>query len=251
MNVRRRRSVQSTVFARASPRAGRLRALLLIALVGVSASAVLLWMRAERTVADREPRAPVFDTDPDVAGWSGEIELESGERLVARLTRLHAQPELQRFDALALRRRLDLAEGEPWRVDLRLFASRANAQNADASSASASALALRSVRVRDADGQAQHELADTSFPDRSLIDPLTVLLAPPASDLHPGEAVTLFLWGREPRGDVAIEGLTQATIALSPSKIRRSEVESSLARLDRALPARPRAPAKRTELAPR
>lgn len=162
-------------------------------------------------------------------GWVAHAELTGTDpdgtdpaMLRARLTRLHAAPERQRFDAETLRERLALGPGEAWRLELAL--------EGDAETP----LALGAISVADADGTAlvpAVERAEAPAPN-AVADPLRALAAAGDGLVWPGEPRQVLLWGRAPRDDARlILGGLDAPLALEPRDVELDALPESLARL--------------------
>jgi hypothetical protein len=209
--------------------------------VVAAAAAVFVSVRFAERLGDRGPSTPPTVADPDqtLLGFSGELAAADGGRILLRLTPMHAEPSVQAFDAAAIRRRLSLGSGEPWRLRIAW-------QPAVKTEAAAlpPELALNSLSIADERGVALAVLAsDRGAPRPGTRDPLATLLGPPSAPLTPGHEVDVFLWGRAPESGARIEGLappdattgSAAAIALAPQAIRRAELGGSLARLDSPL----------------
>ncbi len=157
---------------------------------------IALWARelARPGPGDRA-RPPSDDAPRTVAGWRGSRVLADGSRLEIELLPMHAEPERERFEALVLERRLGLAPGEPWRLNLVWRA--AGETSGDESSA---AIDLAGLAVHDVGGTALAPITSGVRP-AAVVDPVAVLFAPPRDGLLPGEAVSLILWGRAPASE--------------------------------------------------
>jgi hypothetical protein len=173
------------------PRPGLPGPLLLLVPLTVLA-ATLAWLPSRRPAGGRYPEAPPAGEAREVDAWSGSGAAGEG-RLVAALTRLHADPARQAFDAGALARRLALPPGEPWRLELRYEAP----PGAEPWAVPAS------LGVRGEGGGALGAPARPSTAGGA-VDPVAVLVSPPAA-LAPGRRTELVLWGEEPRGEARLE----------------------------------------------
>lgn len=191
---------------------------LALALVG------LFWLERGRV---SRPNAPPTVASPDetVAGFAARAALEPGA-LRVRLVPLHPDAERQRFDRLALARRLSLAAGEPWRLSLELD-----------DAAAAAEIDLARLAVLDRDGLALAPLAAVEPSAQGPSDPLRTLLTVGRERLAPGRTLDVVLWGRAPGDGVRLLGLHAAEsegLPLERALHRRAELEAPLARLERA-----------------
>jgi hypothetical protein len=178
--------------ARLAPRFPGL-ALLLFPLLFFAAA--VQYQRGLRPEPGAHPVPPSGAPTGLVPGWSGFLETDDGARVRVRLARLHAEPEWQAFDASSLARRLDLAAGEPWRLEV-----------AHDGPAGAAALALEELTLSDSSGEASRSLTKPSLTSpEAVIDPLWGALEGPHL-LQPGETARLCLWGREPEGAATLAG---------------------------------------------
>ncbi|MBI5433844.1 MAG: hypothetical protein HZA52_13515 [Planctomycetes bacterium] len=210
------------------------------------ALAALYWLERERTpLANRPPT--IASPDEGVAGFSARANLAEGV-LRVRLVPLHPDAERQRFDSLALARRLGLAAGEPWRLTLTL----------DDASAPLELDTARLV-VRDRSGDALVPLgcvvAGDARPDSRLhdrptdrpSDPLRALVGAGLESLAPARSLDVVLWGRAPTNEPRLAGFTASggtartagaeardDFALERAVHRRAELETPLARLELA-----------------
>ncbi|HVS09782.1 MAG TPA: hypothetical protein VMS76_07895 [Planctomycetota bacterium] len=225
------------------------------------------------------PAPPPAITDPgeEVAGFAGELAGAGGSRLEAWLAPLHADPARQALEAAAMRRRLELAHGSPWRLVLRWQPAPAGAPapalapfgesgppggEAPARDAPA-AIGLGPVEVRDELGLALGSLVQAARPGEpgAVADPLRTLFSAPPGCLREGEAVDWILWGRVPQGEARLVGLlpdhaavdgapadvesrafSEATgfagpLVLRPRAVHRGDLSLPLARLERGTPA--------------
>ena len=194
--------------------------------------ALLVTLLRSRPPTRNAPPAAA-DLDVAVAAWTGESALARGGRLTAQLTPLHADRDHQAFEANALRRRLGLQEGEPWRLRLRWEAAAAaggssGAVGTDLERGPLAALALEGFELVDEQGVAARTLARPAAGDRP-VDPVATLLAPPGGSLAPGEAVDAVLWGRAAAGGARLLG-GEAQIELMPTSVPRSELERPITR---------------------
>jgi len=57
---------------------------------------------------------------PTIGGWEGQANLPIGGKLEARITPYHLNPSMQRHRSASLAARLDLGDGELWRLSLEL-----------------------------------------------------------------------------------------------------------------------------------
>jgi hypothetical protein len=228
------------------------------------------------------PSPPPLASDPNqlIAGFAGSIPGHAGATLEVRLSRLHADSDRQRYDADALRARLGLPVGEPWRlaiawrgpresppeVPLAPLENGAAEPTSDATAGPAEiplvqdpqeewGLGLGSLWIEDEGGVAMRAIPPD--PD-SPPDPLRTLLAPPEPALRPNQAVDLVLWGRAPKNLARLRGLLpeegeagveleQATglaepIELRTADLRRGDFGRTLARSDRQAEASPSPP---------
>jgi hypothetical protein len=226
----------------------------------LSVVVALMWMHDRRPAPGPRAEPPLAAEVRDVDGWGGVLELLDGVRVVASVTRLHADPERQRFDAAALGARLarvwpEIAEGgpgaardgEPWRLRLQLVAptgpssERATGRVDGRHDDPASAFALERLLVTDARGLALATPPRRDVAPDAVADPLLALLAPPRAVLGVGETLDLFLWGRAPGADAALIGLADpapGSAATAPLALVRRPVSSaahagSRARLER------------------
>jgi hypothetical protein len=170
------------------------------------------------------PPPEISDPGEEVAGFAGELAGAGGSRLEAWLAPLHADPARQALEAAAMRRRLELAHGSPWRLVLRWQPPPAGAPappapapygksgppggEAPARDAPA-AIGLGPVEVRDELGLALGSLVPAARPGEpgAVADPLRTLFSAPPGSLREGEAVDWILWGRLPQGEARLVGL--------------------------------------------
>ncbi len=138
--------------------------------------------RQKPSVQDEAPRE-----DPEPAReWEGVIPWGEA-RVHVRLGPLHEEGGLERFRAIALRERLGLSPGEPWRLLLSLESS-------------SPCPGVVSVRVEDDEGLALVPLSEAAG-DAHVEDPLWSLFAPGPGELEPERERPVLLWGRTPEGD--------------------------------------------------
>ena len=197
-------------------------------LVGVL-SGVLAYFAWQRFNAPaRAPFAPpeVSDPDEEIAAFGAEVAVGAAARCVYQLTPLWADRERQAFDAHALRERLKLGEGEPWRLECSVEGVLTDAERA--------ALAEQPVEVtvRDDAGRALASLAAEPA-TRAVVDPVRTLIETSRAEFAPQAQRTWILWGRAPVSGVRLEfGAQRAEIALEPRTVRRSRIEVPMARLE-------------------
>ncbi len=190
---------------------------------------VHLLTRGGREHADR---VNVDGSEPALApGWVASVALEPGAlgpgELRARLTRLHVAPERQSFDADALRRRLALGPGEPWRLELWL----------ESDAEPPASVRLGSIAVADAAGTALVP-AVASAQTRAgateaggVADPLRTLAAVDPV-LRAGAPRQVLLWGRAPQDEPQLVlGALAAPVPLEPRDVEHDALPQSLARL--------------------
>ena len=162
-------------------------------------------------IADREQAIDAFET--------GEA-LAEGGRIAYRLAPLYPDVERQAFEARALRDRLALGEGEPWRL-VRTVEGAGRAVPDDPSE----------VEVRDDDGSALRPI-DPQAPGSGPRDPVRVVFSTPAG-ARSGEAVEWLLWGRRPgsRAELVL-GHAPRALPLDSTRVRRADLDVPLARLE-------------------
>ena len=180
------------------------------------ALAILLVVRWR---AENPLSAPPAVADPDqpVEAFACEHTTASGT-LVARLAPLHADAGRQRFESEALRARLALEAGAPWRLSLSWEAE-----------PDAPAVELAGIRVVDDRGDALRTLELAPAPG----DPVRTLLAAPRGPLAPGASTQCVLWGREPGSGARIAGVGDSDLTLQTHALKRSELNLPLARVHR------------------
>jgi hypothetical protein len=170
------------------------------------------------------PPPEISDPGEEVAGFAGELAGAGGSRLEAWLAPLHADPARQALEAAAMRRRLELAHGSPWRLVLRWRPPPAGAPAPPAPAPygksgppggeapardAPGAIGLGPVEVRDELGLALGSLVPAARPGEpgAVADPLRTLFSAPPGSLREGEAVDWILWGRLPQGEARLVGL--------------------------------------------
>ena len=218
-------------FARA--RAGRARAGPIVLVVPLLAGLLgALHLRGERPRT--RPVAPPAIADPDelVLVLRGQAVLADGSRIEVALRPLHANPEHERFDGLALARRFGLEPGEPWHVELEWRAATAGTPDADGPR-----LAPAGLAVADVEGLALAPLASLALEPQAALggaarDPLAVLFAPPARPLAPAQSAEFALWGRAPGAGAHCVWPDGTRIELETAELARSGVNAYLARLE-------------------
>jgi hypothetical protein len=191
---------------------------------------LLITGREERAPSERAPvRAEPERALPAFLGTRPAA--EGQPPLVARLTRLHADPARQSFDARALRERLVLGMGEPWRLEL-----------THEGGPDSAAIEVGELSVIDERGVALNALRPgRRSADPAVGDPVSALLGPPAQPLEPGGALQWVLWGRAPEGNVRLRGLAGAAadglageegaeLPMAPTEVPSGTVPQSLAR---------------------
>lgn len=188
----------------------------------------LLHIQERRPGLGRRAQPPAAADGGPVGAWVGSADAPSGGRLQVSLTRLHSDPDRQRFETTSLGRRLQLGKGEPWRLALRHVGD----EGAD--------LDLARMVVEDAAGGRLRPLP-APVTGEGVADPLAVLLAAPAH-LAAGSARTLVLWGPAP-GDAprlcGLPGSVAPIVSLAPSSVARSELDGTLASIERFARAQP------------
>ena len=179
-----------------------------------------------------ESRVPDLDgpAPTEVKGWVGELPLDGGARLEARLSPLHSLAGRNAFQADVLPKHLGLGEGTPWRLELRFHPAVAAGATAPAP------VSLVGLAVRDAAGPALAPLLAATTPpaEGEVVDPLRTLYALPAGPLAAGEAVQVALWGRAPGEDPRLllaEGAL--AIELAPAVFAAPELPRSFASVAR------------------
>lgn len=117
--------------------------------------------------------------------WQGELELESGGRLLCVLAPFHAEASLQRFRSEQLASRWGLATGQLLRVILTHEGEREQA------------LVISGFEVQDAEGRCLGDLAPL-LPTEHEPDSLLTLIARRGANLEAGESEQIMGWGRPP-----------------------------------------------------
>lgn len=177
----------------------------------------------ERTISSGRPPVDV-GAPPEVDVWIGEVlAAEASEDdaplVTVRLTPLHADPIVQRFDAQVLRRRLRLSDGEPWRLELR-GGSQGEVQAEDA------------LTVRGIDGGMLVQLDAGQ-------DPLLAGLFASDASVVVEQARQVVLWGSVPKGELRLDGLTGSdgavVVPLEPAQVSAEELDRGVSMLERAL----------------
>ena len=184
----------------------------------------VLWLRhGQGAGTGARPTPPEADVAQLVEGWIGELALDPGARLEARLVPLHGDAERQAFDRDALAGRLGRTDGQPWQLELRYPGS----PESDVS------LPLAGLLVRDAAGAclAPGVEAAPAPGEDAAADPLRSLLAPPVA-LAPGTGLTIVLWGRAP-GEAPRLVLGAHEVALRAERVASDSIPRTLARLER------------------
>ena len=151
---------------------------------------------------------------------------EPGGRLTVRLVPLQALSQWQAFDAGALARRLDLPEGEPWRLELVYEAAEGGAERL--------ALDLEGAHVGAAGEPLLAPLVAQvpAAPDGAPADPLRALFAARPAALASGAAAELVLWGRAPSPDAPPRVAVGAfELELAPVRVKSRDLPRSIARL--------------------
>jgi len=191
--------------------------------------------------------------EEDVEGWAAEG-ATGGVRLRARLFPLHADAARWAFEAAALRARLGLEDGLPWRLELAcedLPGDPAPTPEASlevgaptggpASAREPRAFELGGLAVRHDGGWILPAVPSAPAPAPGAVcDPLRSLLAAPAEALVPGRELSLVLWGPRPMGSPVLvrrtgpaEPLGETLLALAPERVSPALVSRTLARLER------------------
>jgi hypothetical protein len=182
----------------------------------------VLHLAERRPGLGRRAQPPRACGGEEVEAWAGSVEVPSGGRLQVNLAPLHSNSDRQRFEAQSLARRLDLGEGEPWRLVLRHVGH----PGAD--------LELGGLVVADEGGARLRPLSPPAQTE-GIADPLAVLLAAPER-LTAGSARTLVLWGPAPSGTPRLGGLGVSgpeLVPLVPGSVAGSELDGSLVRIER------------------
>ncbi len=179
------------------------------------------------------PSAPSRALAADVSGFEAQVVLPQGS-VRLRLGPLHADAQLQAFDAVALRRRLALADGEPFALEIELAsAPAASAQAPHPNDASASMLVIDAalLRVHDERGVALEPIAELAVPiDGAPADPLRALVTARTLVLGASGSTRVVLWGRAPRAPARLSGWLGAPIEFTAQQWHADALEDVLAR---------------------
>jgi hypothetical protein len=194
----------------------------------VAALLVLLASATWKLALDsrRSPHLEPTISDPDeaIAAFRGAAPA-GGAEVEFLIAPLHADPDRQRFEALALAQRLGLEEGEPWRL-----VRRGAADPGAGADELLAPLPASGYVVRDSRGVALRSLEVP--PAGELVDPVRSAFAPWLSSDR--STTTCVLWGRAPGAGARLAAVAgKAEIALESSSVHRSELEVPLARLER------------------
>lgn len=153
-----------------------------------------------------------------IEGWRGPAaQIASGVHLV--LAPLHVNAERQAFDAQALAARLNLPQGEPWRLEVR-------GPNAEAFAALMEAQQAGTLSIRDASGMASRLMGAAVDPDRVDLGarPILNLLAPGDLESENDQIVGRWvLWGRRPLETCQLV-LADQEWSLTPASLGREEI---------------------------
>ncbi len=198
---------------------GGARAWVLLALLPLSALALRAACAVPRAAAPA-PAAPAADAAATTLAWDGTLECADGSALRVRIQALHPAADRQAFDAAALRQRLALGPGEPFRCEIE--------RTAATRGAAAPAPLFADLCVEDEAGTAL-ALPD---PPRALASPLVTLLRAPAEGLAPRSTLTLLLWGRAPGPGARCRFSAASEVALARAEVAVPDAESPLARVD-------------------
>lgn len=181
-----------------------------------------LWMRG-RVTGGPPPSAPrIGDPNEVVAGWQT---ADDAGPLVAELFPLHPSPERQAFEARALRERLGLGPGEPFRLRLSLVdpGSPVDPWTLCVRAGGADVLAV----VRPGPGLGASGARS----------PLATLLSPPSELAPDGRIAEVVLWGQRPAATPTLAFRTrdgrEVALELEPHARPRRELPAFLARLER------------------
>lgn len=192
---------------------------LVFALLALLASAVVKLATNEALPGPSRPE--IADPEQPIEAW---VALRNGapaRSVRYRLTALYTDPARQAFEAAALRARLGLAEGEPYRLT----------RTRDPLAADGPALSERPV-VRDEHGQALAPIP-ASVPGDGPADPIRTLFSTPVG-IERGGAREWILWGRAPHGAAELALDDGHCLALTQDKVRRADLEVPMAHLERA-----------------
>lgn len=205
---------------------------LAILLLIVAAVATLL---RSRGVPHNSPPS-IDDPAQPIEALRAELSLDAKGRVIAELTPLYTDPAHQAFESQSLRQRLQLSEGEPWRLRLRWEAPAAaggerGVVGSDLERGSLAVLGLGELEVFVGDQLVARSLEFERSADGPE-DPVRTLLARPQGGVGPGEAVDVVLWGRDVNGRASLRGLTlgaeATTLELEPTTLARADLERSL-----------------------
>lgn len=230
-----------------------LRALTLVLVVSFAGTMALTpfarrWLAGRGSAPSGGARAELRAPPEDVPAWTGEHAFADGSRVAIELTRLHADPDRQAFDAEAFARRgthtpatVRLAghaerarESEPFLCRLTWRAAPVSSRAAPGAAAAATdpvGIDLRGVRALDARGTAAEPTAEPSpAEDGRPADPLAVLVAAPQARLARDETVALVLFGRAP-GAGARLALGDVEVELAATTLADAGLDRALARI--------------------
>lgn len=208
---------------------------LLLSIAVFLALAGAVWLGWSLAVGPRAtvalPRAPSRAPAADVNGFEAQVALPQGD-VRLRLGPLHADAQLQSFDALALRRRLALEEGEPFALEIDLAsAPTAATQPAPAGSVSMLVIDASLLRVHDEQGVALAPIAEIHAPVEGLpADPLRALVTARTLVLGVPGSTRVVLWGRAPRANARLTGWPGTSIELTEKLWHADALEDVLAR---------------------
>jgi len=204
---------------------------LLLAVLLLVVAGVTTLLRSRAVTRNHPPE--IEDPDQPVDALRAELSLDSRGRLIAELTPLHAEPSHDAFEADSLRRRLNLADGRPWRLRLRWDAPASSGGSSgsigdDLERGGREVLGLGALEVVVGDQVVARSL-DLPESASAPVDPVRTLLSSPRGALGPGEAVDVVLWGSGAHGRAQLRGLTMASGALpldlEPTTLARAELE--------------------------
>ena len=200
---------------------GRRWPLAALALPLLSASS-LVWFAAGRADDPLDGRAVatgVARPPLEVDGWFASRQLERGGRLSARLTPLRADPGEQIFGSAALARRLELQDGQAWRLALTYELEASDGE-------SPGPLGLEGLAVHDAEGAACAPLAGIGSND-----PVATLFELPGEGLAIEHGLELWLWGRAPAEGASLHLRGGVELPLTGRTIAEAELLGGLASL--------------------
>ena len=202
------------------------------------------------------PRAtpPTVASEETVSAWGCEFVGLGRIRWRAILAPLHANPIRQGFDARVLARRLELGEGQPYKLEVECLEPQKlldlelpghpirPAKVRDAlTSLDKAYWNPREVFVEDSVSRVLVPVVQDSADLQGLaaLDPLRTLLEEPKEYFYIPEDATIvwFLWGAPPFGPLILEGFSEGKLTLNPLEIPRSSLEVALLR-----PRSPKAP---------